>query len=65
LENLGDDVESIHKSFTTENFSYYELEQHKPWFDEECLQLLNQWKHAKLQWMQNPSQMNEGNIYTI
>jgi hypothetical protein len=23
---------------------YYELKQHRPWFNEECSKLLNQWK---------------------
>jgi hypothetical protein len=32
------------------------LKQHKPWFDEECLGFLDQRKHAKTQWVQDPSQ---------
>jgi hypothetical protein len=36
----------------------YELKQHKPWFDEECLHFIDQRKQAKLQGVQNPSQRN-------
>jgi predicted metallo-beta-lactamase superfamily hydrolase len=38
---------------------HYNLKQHKPWFDKECSKLLlERRKQAKLQWLQNPSQMN-------
>ena len=36
----------------------HELKQHKPWFDEECLGILDQRKQAKMQWIQDPSQSN-------
>jgi len=36
----------------------HELNQNKPWFDEECLGFLDQRKRAKMQWMQDPSQSN-------
>jgi len=35
-----------------------EMKQHKPWFDEECLGILDQRKQAKMQWIQDPSQRN-------
>ena len=35
-----------------------EVKQHKPWFDEECLGILDQRKQAKMQWIQDPSQSN-------
>jgi len=31
---------------------------HKPWFDEECLGILDQRKQAKMQWIQDPNQSN-------
>jgi len=34
----------------------YELKQHKPWFDEGCVRLLDQRKEAKMQWLQDPNQ---------
>jgi len=36
----------------------YELKQHKPWFDVECLHFLDQRKQAKMQWSQGPDQSN-------
>ena len=34
------------------------MKQNKPWFDEECLGFLDQRKRAKMQWIQDPSQIN-------
>jgi hypothetical protein len=41
-----------------------ELMQHKPWFDEECLNFLHQKKQAKMQWVQDPCKAMQKN-YTI
>jgi hypothetical protein len=41
-----------------ESLGYYELKQHKPWFDEGCSELLDQRKQAKLQWLEDPSEIN-------
>ena len=41
-----------------ESLGLHELNQNKPWFDEECLGFLDQRKQAKLQWIQDPSQSN-------
>jgi hypothetical protein len=38
------------------------LRKHKPWSDEECSKLVNQRKQAKLQWLQDPSEINEDNL---
>jgi hypothetical protein len=40
------------------SLGYYELKQHKPWFDEGCSELLDQWKQGKLQWLQDQNQIN-------
>jgi hypothetical protein len=67
LENLDAEVdintvwETIRENIkisVKESLGYYELEKHKPWFDEGCSQLLNQRKRAKLQWLQDPSKIN-------
>jgi hypothetical protein len=34
----------------------------EPWFDEECSKLLDRSKQAKVQWLQNPSQINGDNM---
>jgi hypothetical protein len=41
-----------------ENLCYYESKKHKPWFDETCSKLVDQRKRAKLQWLQDPSEIN-------
>jgi hypothetical protein len=44
---------------------YYELKKNKPWFDEGCSELLYQRKKAKLQWLQDPSDINGDNLNNI
>ena len=39
------------KALAKQNLSQYELKQHKPWFHEEYLQLLDQRKKAKIQFV--------------
>jgi len=60
LENLSEDKdinkawENIKENFKTSakgSLGMYELKQHKPWFDEECLDFLDQRKQAKMQWV--------------
>jgi hypothetical protein len=34
------------------------MKQQKPWFDEKYIKLLQQWKQAKLQSLQNPNKIN-------
>jgi len=67
LENLNNDKdinrtwENIKENIQTsakESLGVNELKQNKPWFDEECLDFLDQRKQAKMQWMQDPSLSN-------
>jgi hypothetical protein len=48
-----------------ESLGYYELKQHKPWFDEGCSVLLDQRKQGKLQWLQDPSERNGDNLNNV
>jgi len=64
LENLYD-IEDINKAWENikENIEtsakkslvLYELQQHKPWFDEECLDFSDPRKQAKIQSLQDPN----------
>jgi hypothetical protein len=47
------------------SLGYCEMKQHKPRFDEEGSTLLGERKQAKLQWLQNPSQINEDNLSNV
>jgi hypothetical protein len=67
LEDLGVEVEinsaweMIRENITIsakENIGYCELKKDNPWFDEACSKLVDQRKQAKLQWLQDPSEIN-------
>jgi hypothetical protein len=47
------------------SLGYYELKQRKPWFDEGCSKLLDQRKQAKVQWLQDPSEINGDNLNSV
>jgi hypothetical protein len=74
LEDLDTEVE-INSAWETirenikisakERLGYFELKKHKPWFDEGCTKLLDQRKEAKLQWLQDPSEINGANLNNI
>jgi hypothetical protein len=46
-------------------FFNYELRQHTLWFSVGCLKLLDQRKQAKLQWLQDPSEINGDNLNNV
>jgi hypothetical protein len=48
-----------------ENLGYYEVKKHKPCFDEGCSELLDQRKQAKLQWLQDPGEINGDNLNNV
>jgi hypothetical protein len=48
-----------------ESLGYFELKKHKPWFDEGFSKLLDQWKQAKLQWLQDSSEINGDNLNNV
>jgi hypothetical protein len=41
------------------------LKKYKPWFDEGSSELLDQWKQAKLQWLQDLREINGNNLNNI
>jgi len=43
----------------------HEWKQHKPWFDEDCYGFLDQRKPAKLQWIQDLSQIIIDNLNSV
>jgi hypothetical protein len=48
-----------------ESIGYFELKKHKTWFDEGCSKLLDRRKEAKLQWLQDPSEINGDNLNNV
>jgi hypothetical protein len=48
-----------------QSLGYCELKKHKPRFDEACSKLLDLRKQAKLQWLQDPSEINGDNLRIV
>jgi hypothetical protein len=64
LENLDAEVDINRQNVKISaqvGLRCYALNHHKPWFDEGCSKLLDQREKAKLQWLENPSEINDDN----
>jgi hypothetical protein len=61
LENIRENI----KTSAKDNLGYQKLKRNKPWFEDECPKLIDQRKQAKLQWLQNPKQINGDNLQTL
>jgi hypothetical protein len=74
LEDFGPEVE-INSAWETirenvkmlakESLGCSEFRNHKQWFDEGCPKLLDQRKEAKLQWLQDPREINVDNLNNV
>jgi hypothetical protein len=53
------------KTSAKDNLGYQKLKHNKPWFDDDCSKSLDQRKQAKLQWLQNPSQISGDNVQNL
>jgi hypothetical protein len=60
-ENIKENI----KISAKESRDLYELKQHKLWFDEECLNFLDQRKQAIMQLLQDPNQSNIDNLNNV
>jgi hypothetical protein len=60
-ETVGENINISGK----ESLGYFELKKHKPWFDEGCSKLLHLRKEAKLQWLQDTSEINGDNLNNV
>jgi hypothetical protein len=47
------------------SIDYFALKKHKPWFEKRCSKLLDQRKQAKLQWLQDLSEINGDNLNNV
>jgi hypothetical protein len=47
------------------SLGYFELRKCKPWIDEGCSELLYKRKQAKLQWLQDPSEISGDNMNSV
>jgi hypothetical protein len=60
-EKIRDNI----KISAKDSLGYYELKKHKPWFHKCCSKLLDKRKQAKLQWLQDPSELNGDNLNNV
>jgi hypothetical protein len=65
INRAWDAIRENIKISAKECIGHYETKRHKPWFDEECSKLVDQSKLAKLQWLQEPSVVNEDNMSNV
>jgi hypothetical protein len=52
------------KISSKESLGYFELK-HNPWFDEGCSTLLDQRKQTRLEWLQDPSEINWDDLNNV
>ena len=60
-----DSIKENIKISATESLGMHEMKQHIPWFDEECLGILDHRKQAKMQRIQDPTQSNADNLNNV
>jgi hypothetical protein len=65
INNAWESIKENIKTSAKENLGYHRLKFNKPWFGNECSKLIGQWKQVTLQWLQNPSQINEDNLQNV
>jgi hypothetical protein len=65
INSAWETIREIIKISVEESLGYFELKKRKPWFDEGCSKLLDQRKEAKLQWLQDPSEINGDNLNNV
>jgi hypothetical protein len=62
INNAWESIRENIKTSAKDNLGYQELKRNKPQFYDERSKLIDQRKQAKLQWLQNPSQINGHNL---
>jgi hypothetical protein len=65
LENLDDNGDISKARETNVSIGLCESKSYKPWFDEECIKLVDRRKQSKLQWLHVPSVVNEDNLRNV
>jgi 50S ribosomal subunit-associated GTPase HflX len=65
INSVWETIRENVKISAKESLGYFELENHKPWFDEGRSKLLDQRKEAKLRWLQDQSEINGDNVNNV
>ena len=58
VNRVWENVKENIKTSAKDSLGLHEWKQHKPWFDKECVDFLNQRKQAKMQWTHDSSRSN-------
>jgi hypothetical protein len=61
INNTWESIRENIKTSAKDNLGYHRLKHNKPRFDDECSKLIDH----KLQWLQNPRQINGGNLQNL
>jgi hypothetical protein len=65
ISNAWESIRENIKTSAKDNLGCQQMKHNKPWCNDECLKLIDQQKQAKLQWQQNPSQINGDNLQNL
>jgi hypothetical protein len=65
INSVWGSIREYIKTSAKENLGHHKLKHNKPLLDDECSKLIDQQEQAKLQWLQNPSQINRDNIQNL
>jgi hypothetical protein len=65
INNAWENIRENIKIPAKENLRHYKLKRNKQSFDDECSKLIDQRKQAKLQWLQNRSEINGDNLQNL
>jgi hypothetical protein len=65
INRVWDNIRENIKISVQESLGYCESKHYQPWFYEECSKLVDRRKQAKLQWLQDPSEVNEDDLSDV
>jgi hypothetical protein len=65
INSAQDAITENIKISTKDSIGHCEAKHHKSWLDEECSNLVDRRKQAKLQWLQDPSVVKEDNLSNV
>jgi hypothetical protein len=65
INNAWESIRENIKTSAKVNLGHQKRKRNKSWFDYECSKLTDQRKQAKLQWLQNPSQINGDSLKNL
>jgi hypothetical protein len=65
VNRISENIKENIKTAANASLGLHEWKQHKPWFDKECVDFLDQRKQAKMKWIQDPSRSNVDNLKNI